>query len=319
MTELTAVREAVSISVPTVNMIVEIVSVLIMFGVGIAALIVIHDHVRDWLYPAVVGFLFYMTLVYIMEQSAKIGFSFFASKNEWAAAHLDWFTGPILFLVVLGNVLALTVGMLYWRKQAMKTARPFALGGAIAFGFSFYLAAVFTNGALSQSLQMFTNSLYINEAGMSETISAYIEQGVDAATAEDALMKLTDLGHVVLTTLVPALTTVLSGITAVAAAVLFYGVLDGSLKKRWTLAVIGLTVLPYLPSIVALFTSGDVLGYVFFAYDILLAAGAALLAVQVLRKQMPDDLDSLAYSRRKEKREKEKAAKKMPKIEMPKD
>lgn len=319
MTTFTAPAGAAAPQIPAICIIFEIGSIALLFAVMIAAVLWIHDHNRDWLYPAVVGFLFYMTLVYIMEQSAKIGFSFLASKNEWAAEHLDFFTAPILTLVIIGNVIALTVGMLYWRKQARKIGRPFMIGGAISFGFAFYAGALFTNGALSQTFQLLTNSIYVNQVGLEETITAYIAQGVDAEAASTALKNLTQPGYVVSATVLPAITTILSGVGSTAAAVLFYGVLSESLPKRWTFAVIGLIVLQYLPSIVALFASSDLLGYIFFGYDILLAAGSAVLAVMTLRKHMAADLQSLSYSRRKEKREAEKAARKMPKINMPKD
>ena len=314
--------EYAGVTVPVFNIIMEALALVLLIGAAIAAVLVIRKHVKDRMLPFVSALIFYLVFVYVGVQLLYFGLNFWASKSTFWEGKEQLVQLIALIATVIFNALTLVVGMLYWRRSCRRDHRQMSLGSAFAFGLAFYVGSLFTGGFIGQLFQMVMNSRYINSMGFDAVVNSYLQQeGADQETVIKGLLDLaSDNAMRYVGLLLQAFIIIFEGVAFMASAAIFWGALSEKLEKKWYAVAIALNVLVFAPSFVSV-TVGEFDGYVYvaLAYALALAAVGVFLVLKLAKNHMPEELEMLKFSRRKQKEAEERAKNKIPKIVMPRD
>lgn len=317
--------EYAGLTVPVINIIMEGLTLILLIGAAFAGILLLRHHVKKWLYPLVVGIAFNMVFQYIMFNQRygllNLGSQYLTDNVEFfqnASVLLDM----VLIVLQAGfTFLTIVLGFGYWKKTAQRDNRPFSLGGAMAFGFSFYIVSLFTNEYIMAMYELLSQSQIINSYGFEEVLKDYIANGMEEELVLNYLLSLTADDPVAYVHFaLEALIMIFGAFTTIAASVLFYGYRSGALEKKWILASATFCLASFVPTILVLVT-GRFPAYIYIelAYSILLAAASAFTVYYVSTHFMPDEWKALGYTRTMQKRDEEKEKNKIPKIVMPKD
>lgn len=315
------------LSVPVFSIVFEVITLVLLIGAGIAGVLLIRHHVEHWVFPLIIGLAFNVFFQFMLFNQRFglmiIGYSILLSRVEFFQTH-EVLSNILLILIEAGFVfLALIFGMRYWKKSAAKENRPFTLGGAIAFGFSFFLITLLTSDYIMIVYQQLNMGIAINSQGFGDLVRMYIdpESGIDEATAVSYLLPLTENRPAEYVGLaLEAVIMILEGLAPLAASILFYGVSSGALKKQWTFASAGLVLMVFLPTILTLLIGDSPAGiYIELAYGLVLGGISVLTILYVSANFMAEEWKALGYTRTMRRRDEEKKRKKIPKIVMPKD
>ncbi len=317
--------EYAGLTVPVFNIIFEGLTMILLLGAALAGILLLRHHVKKWLYPLVVGVIFNLVFQYVLYNQRfglmNLGFSFLAEKVEFFRNQSVLF-GMIFHIIHAGFVfLTIVLGVAYWKKSALRDARPFSLGGAMAFGFSFYIVSLFTNEYLMSMYELLTQSQMINSYGFDEVIKDYVANGIEEDVVVNYLLSLTENNPAVFITFaLNALVMILGAFSTIAASVLFYGYRAGKLEKKWIFVSAGFCLAGFLPSIIVTATDEfSAFIYIELAYMLILTAVSILVVYYVSTHFMPEEWKALGYTRTMQKRDAEKEKNKIPKIVMPKD
>lgn len=320
------VSQYADLKVPVVNIVLEGLALILLVGAVVAGILLLRNHVRQWLYPFGIGLVFHLVFRYTLFNQRfglmRILFGFLAAKVPFLQGQDTLLSIILSVLDVAATILAVFLALAYWKKAVLKDHRPFSLGGAIALGFSAYVVNLIASGYLSQFYGMITNSQMINMNGFDSVLQSYLSQtnGLDREEIIEQLTQLTDSNvWIFIKYLLGALVLIFEGFVPIAVSVLRYGVMSEQLKKKWNYAAVALPVLSIALPLVQTFTDFDFFAYIAIGYSVLVAAVSVWLVIYLSKKYMEKEWSRMGYTRKMQKQDEEKAKNKMPKIEMPKD
>ena len=317
--------EYAGLTVPVINIIMEGLTLILLIGAAFAGILLLRHHVKKWIFPLVVGVVFNLIFQYILFNQRFglliIGFSYLSANVEFFQNQSVLFNMLLMVLQAGFTFLTIVLGVAYWKKFGARDGRPFTLGGAMAFGFSFYIVSLFTNDYVMSMYELLTQSQIINSYGFEEVLKDYIANGYEEEIVLNYLLSLTDDNPIAYVHFaLEALIMIFGAFTTIAASVLFYGYRSGALEKKWILVSVTFCLASFVPTILVLLT-GEFPAYIYIelAYSILLAAASAFTVYYVSTHFMPEEWKALGYTRTMQKRDEEKEKNKIPKIVMPKD
>ena len=320
--------EYAGVQVPVLNIILEGFALIFLLGAVLAGILLLRNHVREWLYPFGIGLVFNLVLQYMLF-NARFGLVLFllsllSEKTGFLKDSPQYLQLIVLVLQAGCAVLTVLLGMRYWINNARKTHRQVSLGGAIAFGFAFYVVGVISSGWLGQLYAMLSNSQAINSTGFDAILESYLataETENERRAVTDSLLSLADANPwPFIQCVLQSILVALECFAPIAASVIHYGVVNGRLEKKWHFAAIALHLAVFLPSIIACFT-GEFGAFFYIAFGFILAVAviSVLLTIYLSRTYLPEEWSALGYTRKKQKQDAEREKNKIPKIVMPKD
>jgi len=328
--ETAAASEYANVTVPAVNIILEGACIVLLLGVIVAGIILLRNHVREWLFPFGIGLVFNLVFQYMLFNQRFglliLGFGWLHANVPFLKDQLTLLNIVLTVLEIGCAILTVILGMGYWKKSVSRDGRKMSLGGAIAFGFSFYVVSLFCTGYLLEFYNMISQSRLINASGFDAVLKSVLDAAGDLTAAEqarytEALLSLADSSpKIFIQGLLQCFCLVFEGMAPLAASVLHYGVLSGKLEHKWHIAGIALHVLVFLPALVVYILDGfDGFIYVNLGYTLVLALVSVFVVIYVSKTYMPDEWKALGYTRKKQKKDEEREKNKIPKIVMPND
>ncbi len=319
--------ETADLKVPVLNLILVGAALVLLIAAAVVGILVLRNHVRSWLYPFGVGLVFHLVLRYTLFNS-RFGlmpflFGLMSSNIPFLKGQDVLLSEILIVLEIASIILAVILGLAYWKKGALRDRRPFTVGGALAFGFSAYIVSVIASGYLSQFYGVLSNGMFINWNGFDTVLQSFLSQAPaeEADQIRESLLLLTgsdptEFVHCLLWSFV----VILESFVPVAMSVIRYGVISEQMGKKWNWVVVALPVLMVLPPAVHTLMDGfPAFPFISFGYALVIAALSAFLIVFVSNRYMEKEWSALSYTRKKQKRDEEKEKNKMPKIQMPKD
>lgn len=327
------------VKIPTSSIITYGVGILLVIAAVIAAIVLLRNHVKNWVYPLFAGAVFYLVFSYVLPELFTWLCTIIPGVREWAIVqpdpNVEFYTFSNGYkLVYLGfhcvtDFLGIFLGLKYLIRSEAKQNLHLQVGHIFSFALAGFLVMALVGDTVTRFYHAFTESggvvtsyyqgVYIsnmiNSVGFDQVISDAVEAGQAENLAVDYL--LTFVNTSMWTTLVETLVILVHGILVTAAAVFTYGWLKKSLSIDGLFAGIGAILLYWAPFFYQAVKPLNV--WITGAYYLAIGALAVFGIWYVLKNHLAEDAKALQYSRKDELKKEEEKKKKMPKIVMPKD
>lgn len=299
------------------NMILMGVTIVILLGALLGAILYMNAHAQGWFSGLVGGLLCYMFFGYILYVLSLFAMGKIAPIAVYFENHLLQYEAVAQFLHFAFELLAIILGMkllfVYNSRRGVKNT----LAMAVAFGIGVYALNIIIGQMLSTCVQFITYARGLNDAGIETVVKTIMEENAGVAEEDVRMFVQSVIETDGWDYVIAAISCVLKALVQVACSVLAYGVFKKKLEKKHLLTLCGLCALFYLPNIVSLKLSLN--AWVALALCAVIAAFSMFVMFFLIEKKMPEEKASLSKENKKHYREEESKPKmpKMPKIKMP--
>lgn len=310
--------------VPAGNMILMGLSMVIIIGVLIAGIVLLRNHIPEWVHSLLVGFVAFLAIGYLLWTLAIQGLLAIPAVSDYSKAHefrFNIIVQLIGFIMEAGGIFG---GLFYLLRSKKKRQEYPYIGDALSFAFAGFLSAILIQPVLLNAFTYLSQALQINRDSFDASVNALILNGETQENAIEYLLMV--VRYDATPDLLEAIRIVLKTGTLLAVSAITYGILTERIEKKYSVLAVVLLFLSYVPYLLALVFHGTPENPSAYNRTLQIVCQAAVTVISlfalwlIATRKMEGDMRMLrSYSRKEEKRKEEAMQHKMPKITMPKD
>ncbi len=316
------VTEFSDLKMPVMSMIMMGLAAVVTLAVLIAGIYLLFDRTDNWGMALIAGLAAYMIFCYLLYMGIQIGLNALPFTQGFVQQNPKQMTIIMTILSGILASLAVYLALKYVSSQAMKRGQSMTIGTPLGVGIGMFAAAVLTNREIMTNLQYIMMSVSINKMGFDEAVTTTVQSMVENGyTLEEATKTATESLHSMMTE--PSISFflnsfyyILIGVLETMAAILVYGAMTEKLEEKWMFVGFGGLMLSIVPSILVSVTSFP--SWAGVLVNCVITAAVAVITIKLAKQYMPEELHTLTYSHRRNRRDKgDGEKKKMPHIVMP--
>lgn len=319
--EVTGVGNAVTVTteyagtkVPAVTMIMVSFSVLLILVVGIVGIVYAVKRFKNWGPGLISGIIAQLLFCFLLYVAVMFGISKIPGGENLAVDRPLWYCVLEYCITMVMTVLGVYLGIRYAVSTGKKRAMSMNVGLPLTFGAAFLLASLMEGETLTYPIQYIMISLSVNKIGFDPAVASMVEGGVEEEQAIAALLELVNANWFAY--FCECMSIICSAVVNTCAAMIFYGVYDDKLQKKWLAYAFGGFLVFWIPGLINQIVKLPTV--LILILMLVITAGMIWFTRKAVSEEMPREWEALVskapastHSKKKEE------PPKMPKIKMP--
>lgn len=320
-TEIPAIEPIVTgygdMKVPGMTIAVLIFSILLLIAFGVAAFLLLKDRTFGWQQPLLVSAIAYILFTSLLYMGVLVGISNIPPLEARFNENMNLYATISIIWAILMELAAMYFGYRFIVKRMQKSHGRVNLAVPLGMGVGFYVMGILISSELSNFLYYIMYAVNVNSVGLDAMVTSMVEQGADVREATEAVIGFASQSPMLF--LMDALSYVFKAVVETGGLIAIYGVLTEKLEKKWLIFGFGIVPLYFIPNVIATFWPESPI-WLRLLIVLLIVAGAVYASIYMVKKYMPEDVNMLKHSIRRDgggSRKNKQQPPRMPKIVMP--
>ncbi len=317
------VTEFSNMKVPVLSMVMMGLGSVILLAAIVAGVYFLFDRTDNWGMGLLAGLASYMIFCFLIFSGLQIGLNALPFTKDFVQNKPQQFTAMMTIFSGILSCLSVFLALKYVESQMAKRGQMMTIGVPLAIGIGMFLGSVLSNRQIMSGFQYIMVSSSVNKMGFDAAVTATVQSMVESGyeleeakkTAIDSLYSM--MSEPSASFFLNSFYFVVMGVLETSLAVLLFGEMTDRTEKKWTFIGYGGLMLATVPSLLNSLTSFP--SWAGVLVTLAIAAAVGFFTVRQAGQDMPEELNTLSYSHRKNKGggKGDGHKKKMPHIVMP--